>query len=70
MDVQSCKVLKLRGNESQYEEEINLNSGIQYIDDKEVLEFSFVNGKDEGEYICFGIDGSVICSGCVFVQGK
>ena len=69
MDVQSCKVRKLWENGSQYEEQIILNSGIQYIDDDEVLVFSNVTGKDEGEYICVGIDGSVICSGCLFVYG-
>ena len=69
VDVQSCKVWKLWENGSQYEEQIILNSGIQYIDDDEVLVFSNVTGKDEGEYICVGIDGSVICSGCLFVYG-
>ena len=51
VDVQSCNVLKLWENGSQYEEQIILNSGIQYIDDDEVLVFSNVTGKDEGEYM-------------------
>ena len=69
-DIQSCKALKLRENGSQYEEEIPLNSNIDNIYGDDTGVFSNVTGKDEGEYKCVGHNGSTICSGCLFVEGK
>ena len=70
LDIKSCKALKLRENGSQYEEEIPLNSYINYAYDDDTGVFSNVTGKDEGEYKCERSNGSTICSGCLFVEGK